>query len=317
MTVVRICRVVVPPELFVTDVVLPESLGAVAILQGPCAKSVIPREPCTKSLIREQPCTKSVIPQEPCTKSVIPQERSDCREILSRRWGQFVSGTVCPDSRSLRSLLRDDSGDCRAVIMQRPCAKSVILQEPCTKSVIPQEPCAKSVIPQERSDCREILSHRLGQSTPGNNGRSPRPGFTLFEMAIVLAIMALSAALVIPALARLGLDKQPEAAAGVLTLLHDARKTAIDRNTMVSLRIDPVTGRYRADTTGVAGTGKFAEGSIQLDATETLVTEEPRLKFIFRPTGAVFADSVLVRGMGATVLVTVDPWSGLARADAR
>jgi prepilin-type N-terminal cleavage/methylation domain-containing protein len=144
-----------------------------------------------------------------------------------------------------------------------------------------------------------------------------RRGFTLFEMAIVLAIMALSAALVVPALARLGQDKQPEAAAGILALLKDARKTAIDHNAMVSLRIDPLTGRYRADTTGVAGTGQLGEGTISLDATETLVTEQTRLTFIFRPTGAAFADSVLVRGLGATVLVSVDPWSGLARSDAR
>ena len=144
-----------------------------------------------------------------------------------------------------------------------------------------------------------------------------RCGFTLFEMAIVLAIMALGAALAVPALSRLGTGKAPEAAAGLLAILHDARKSAIDRNVTVSLRIDPLTGRYRADTTGVAGTGKFVEGTMLLDATETLVTEQARLRFFFRPTGAVFADSVLVRGLGTTVLVSVDPWSGLARTDAR
>ena len=144
-----------------------------------------------------------------------------------------------------------------------------------------------------------------------------RDGFTLFEMAIVLAIMALSAALVVPALVRLGKEQAPEAAAGMLGLLHDARKTAIDKGVMVSLRIDPLTGRYRADTTGVAGTGKFAEGNVPLDASETIVTEQQRLQYIFRPTGAVFADTVLVRGLGSTVLVSVDPWSGLARTDAR
>ncbi|MES2176732.1 MAG: hypothetical protein V4550_02615 [Gemmatimonadota bacterium] len=136
-------------------------------------------------------------------------------------------------------------------------------------------------------------------------------------MAIVLAIMALSAALVVPALARLGTNKEPQAAAGMLALLRDARKAAIDKNAMVSLRIDPLTGRYRADTSGVSGTGKFAEGTIELDATETLVTEQQRLTYIFRPSGAAFADTVLVRGLGATVLVAVDPWSGVARTDAR
>jgi prepilin-type N-terminal cleavage/methylation domain-containing protein len=144
-----------------------------------------------------------------------------------------------------------------------------------------------------------------------------RSGFTLFEMAVVLAIMALSATLVVPALARLGRDKQSQAATGVLGILHDSRKLAIDRNAMVILRIDPLTGHYRADTTGVAGTGLFAEGTIPLDATETMITDLSRLQFIFRPTGAVFGDSVLVRGQGSTVLVSVDPWSGVARTDER
>ncbi|MEP6619102.1 MAG: prepilin-type N-terminal cleavage/methylation domain-containing protein [bacterium] len=144
-----------------------------------------------------------------------------------------------------------------------------------------------------------------------------RDGFTLFEMAIVLAIMALSAALVVPAIARLGQEKTAQTAGAMLGLLHDARKAAIDLNAMVSLRVDPLTGHYRADTSGVMGTGKYVEGTLQMDATETLVTDLPRLQFIFRQTGAAFADSVLVRGQGQTVLVSVDPWSGVASADAR
>ncbi len=147
--------------------------------------------------------------------------------------------------------------------------------------------------------------------------RAHRRGFTLFELAIVLAIMALSASLVVPALSRLGQERPQEAAFGLMALLHDARKAAIDRNALVRLRIDPVTGRYRADTTGVAGTGMLAEGTLLLDATETLVTELPRLQFVFRPTGAAFADSVLVRGQGSTVLVAVEPWSGVAGTYAR
>jgi prepilin-type N-terminal cleavage/methylation domain-containing protein len=144
-----------------------------------------------------------------------------------------------------------------------------------------------------------------------------RRGFTLFEMAIVLAIMALIAAIVVPELSRFGRERTPEAAGGMLSLLHDARKVAIDKAVTVNLRIDPLTGRYRVDTTGVAGTGEFTEGAVPLDASETIVTEQPRIQFIFRPTGAVFGDTLVVRGLGSTVLVSVDPWSGLARTDAR
>jgi len=144
-----------------------------------------------------------------------------------------------------------------------------------------------------------------------------RGGFTLWEMAIVLAVMAIAAVLVAPAITRLGESPPPRIADAVLALLRDARKAAIDRNATVTLRLDPVSGRYRADTTGVAGTGLLAEGTLALGATETLVTDRARLVYLFRPTGAAFADTVLVRGAGKTVLVSVDPWSGVARTDAR
>ena len=50
---------------------------------------------------------------------------------------------------------------------------------------------------------------------------------------------------------------------------------------------------------------------------ETLITDLPRLQYVFRPTGAVFGDSVLVRGFGATVMIMMDEWSGQAVVHAR
>lgn len=145
----------------------------------------------------------------------------------------------------------------------------------------------------------------------------PRRGFTLLEMGIVLAIMAVSAMLVAPALSRMGQGKPPGAGEDVMRLLSDARKIAIERNETVTLRLDPTTGRYRADTVGVAGSGELGEGTLALGAQETLVTDLPRLVYVFHPTGSAFADTVLVRGTGATTLVSVDPWNGVAYAIAR
>ena len=144
-----------------------------------------------------------------------------------------------------------------------------------------------------------------------------RRGFTLLEMAIVLAIMAVSALLVAPALARMGEGKPPGVGEDVVKLLNDARKIAIARNETVTLRLDPISGRYRADTVGVGGSGELGEGAMTLGAQETLITDLPRLVYVFHPTGATFADTVLVRGAGSSALVSVDPWNGVAYASAR
>ena len=144
-----------------------------------------------------------------------------------------------------------------------------------------------------------------------------RNGFTLLEMGIVLAIMAVSAMLVAPALSRMGQGKPPGIGEDVVRLLNDARKIAIERNETVTLRLDPTSGRYRADTVGVAGSGELGEGTMALGAQETLVTDLPRLVYVFHPTGSAFADTVLVRGAGASALVWVDPWNGVAYAAAR
>jgi prepilin-type N-terminal cleavage/methylation domain-containing protein len=145
----------------------------------------------------------------------------------------------------------------------------------------------------------------------------PRRGFTLMEMGIVLAIMAISAMLVAPALSRMGQGKPPGVGDDVVKLLTDARQIAIQRNETVTLRLDPVSGRYRADTVGISGSGELGEGTMTLGAQEALVTDLPRLVYVFRPTGATLADTVLVRGAGAAALVSVDPWNGVAYVTAR
>jgi prepilin-type N-terminal cleavage/methylation domain-containing protein len=145
----------------------------------------------------------------------------------------------------------------------------------------------------------------------------PRTGFTLLEMGIVLAIMAVSAMLVAPAISRMGVGRPPGTGESVIKLLADARTIAIERNESVTLRLDPVSGRYRADTVGVAGSGELGEGTLALGAQETMVTDLPRLVYVFHPTGSAFADTVLVRGPATSVMLAVDPWNGVAHASAR
>jgi prepilin-type N-terminal cleavage/methylation domain-containing protein len=141
-------------------------------------------------------------------------------------------------------------------------------------------------------------------------GSGLRFGFTLWEMSIVLAISAVAALLVIPAWTNLGENQPPEAGNMITSLLRDARRTAISQRQTVIVRIDPATGMFRVDTTGAAGTGLFADGSLTVNAWESLETDLARLTYVFRPTGAAWGDSVVVRGAEQTIVISVNPWSG-------
>lgn len=134
---------------------------------------------------------------------------------------------------------------------------------------------------------------------------------------MVLLVMAIAATLAAPAFARLGADKPAGAADAMLGLLHDARKAAFDFNATTTLRLDPRTLKYQLDTAGVAGSGTLAAGTLDLGLGRTLESTQPRLQYVFRPTGAAFADTVVVRGAEVPLVVRVDPWSGVARADSR
>jgi prepilin-type N-terminal cleavage/methylation domain-containing protein len=145
----------------------------------------------------------------------------------------------------------------------------------------------------------------------------PRSGFTLWELTMVLLVMTIGAALVAPAYGRLGMEQPSTAADKIIGLLRDSRKVALDNNVTATLRLDPKKLNYRLDTTGVGGTSTFASGVLDMGLTQTLSSDQPRLQFIFWPTGAVFADTVVGRGGDVPWIVRVDAWSGVARADSR
>jgi Tfp pilus assembly protein FimT len=144
-----------------------------------------------------------------------------------------------------------------------------------------------------------------------------RRGFTLWETALVLAVLVVTLVLAAPAMVSFGTEKSATDADALLALLRDARRQAVQLSALVAVRLDPETGRYRVDTTGVKGMGTLAEGRLELGGATVFVTTQPRLQFLFQPTGASFSDSVGVRGPNGTRMVTVDPWSGVAHADAR
>lgn len=142
-----------------------------------------------------------------------------------------------------------------------------------------------------------------------------RRGFTLWELTMVLLVMTIAATLAAPAFVRFGAEQPSQVADRVLALLRDSRKASLDYNATVMLRLDPKTLKYQVDTTTVSGSGVLATGFLELGLTEKLETDRPRLQFMFRPTGAAFADTVIVRGGDVPYVLRVDPWTGVARAD--
>jgi prepilin-type N-terminal cleavage/methylation domain-containing protein len=150
-----------------------------------------------------------------------------------------------------------------------------------------------------------------------STARGRRNGFTLWELTMVLLVMAIAATLAAPAFARFGTEQPATPADAVLGLLHDARKASIDFNVTTTLRLDPKSLRYQLDTSGLSGFGMLADGTLDIGMSQTLVSDQPRLQFVFRPTGAAFADTLVVRSGGVPLVVRVDPWSGVARADSR
>ena len=141
-----------------------------------------------------------------------------------------------------------------------------------------------------------------------------RRGFTLVEMAIVLTIMLIAGGLVVPALVDLGRTPQRRTADSLLTLLNASRKLAIQHNVTVTVVLDPKSGDYRVDSTGYFGSGLVIQSQIDLLGMESMATEAPRLNYTFKPTGAAMGDTVRIRGADSTVVVSVDPWSGVAYA---
>ena len=144
-----------------------------------------------------------------------------------------------------------------------------------------------------------------------------RSGFTLWEIATVLLIIAIVASLTAPAFVKLGEERDQTSEDVLVKLLRDTRLLAIEHAVDATLLIDPENGHYRVDTTSSFGSGRVAEDTLHFAAADKLESDLPRLRYVFRPTGAAFGDSVIVRGSDSTRVIVVDTWSGMPHAIAR
>ncbi|GJG85044.1 hypothetical protein tb265_02250 [Gemmatimonadetes bacterium T265] len=145
---------------------------------------------------------------------------------------------------------------------------------------------------------------------------APRGGFTLWELVVVLALLAVTLGVVVPAYVRFGAAGTRPVDALAATL-RAARETAIRTGTTVTLVLDPATGAYRVDTAGVTGAATLRTDTLDADARGTIDADSARLRWTFRPTGAALADPVRLRAPGGARVLVVDAWNGVPRVEAR
>jgi prepilin-type N-terminal cleavage/methylation domain-containing protein len=150
--------------------------------------------------------------------------------------------------------------------------------------------------------------------------RHPASGHTLWEMLLALALLAVIAAIVAPAIpsrARDAGDDVARTANDLVAMLGQARLTALQRGTTVDVVLDPASARVWTFV-AVDGERRIASaGRLPLAPGAMLVAAEPRVRFTFDATGTAAGGPVTVRGAGAAQSVSVDPWSGAAHAESR
>jgi prepilin-type N-terminal cleavage/methylation domain-containing protein len=127
-----------------------------------------------------------------------------------------------------------------------------------------------------------------------------RAGYTLIEMLVAFAIMALAAALVLPMLRSPRSDDRP-----LQTVIESAREAAAHRGEVIYLRIEP-TGAWHMEGGGSPLEADSANGRI------APITAIP-LTLLIAPSGSCALD---VRSASAAHALPLDPLTCTLRASA-
>jgi prepilin-type N-terminal cleavage/methylation domain-containing protein len=150
----------------------------------------------------------------------------------------------------------------------------------------------------------------------GAAGGRVRRGFTLWELVVVMVVLAITLGVAVPAYVRFGATAAATPIDELLDLLREARATAVRLQATVALVVDPKSGAFRLDTITAAGAGIVRADTLSIDARRSIATDSARLRYLFRPTGAAFGDTFRVRGVDGERVVAVDAWNGMPRAHA-
>ncbi len=138
-----------------------------------------------------------------------------------------------------------------------------------------------------------------------------RRGFTLVELITVLAILGVTAAAVAPAIADIGRQNAALNPIRALdSLLRATRLQALDEGAAVHLSIDPKTGRYWVNEREATGDVLGLQGMV-------IEAREPRLHVTFHADGRVDAEAFVVRSTAGVFSISVEPWLGDPRVNAR
>lgn len=143
-----------------------------------------------------------------------------------------------------------------------------------------------------------------------------RKGFTLVEMLIVIVILAIVSAVTVPALRANPDDELTTSANALTSLMQRSRQTAVERGQTVTLVVDVENARYWAT---IVSTGEpdslVSYGPIELASGATITADKPRVHYVFAPSGAASGGSVEVRMDSRAAVVTLNQWTGDARAE--
>lgn len=147
----------------------------------------------------------------------------------------------------------------------------------------------------------------------GSAGLPPQGafGFTLVEVTISLVILAITAAVAVPALRQLT-ELSPVSRTGedVARILRGARRTALERGIDVRVTLNPATAAYTASADSAGTPIELATGTIAVPPEVTLTGAGPRARWIFHRLGSTEGDSLFVRDDATIAIIAADRWTG-------